>query len=150
MACPGVSLPGELPWSVSAPSWSRGSDQKVSSIEAAQGRLGVPVTGVWDSTTDGAAVAYQAGGEGFLPMEPSAHIDPPTLINLGYYDPLAELPSEQRAYVEGGARPGTVLRDLGTAVNQVPRWAWGVSCIAFYLLAYSAYYGSRKKPYKDY
>lgn len=118
----------------------------MSSVEAAQGRLGVPVTGEWDAVTEGAAVAYQSSGEGFLRMDPSAHIDPPTLINVGYYNPLDELPEKQRDYLAGGERPGTFMRDIGTAINQVPRWGWAVGAGVFYMMAYMSYSrGSAKK-----
>lgn len=116
----------------------------MSSIKSTQGRLGVPVTGEWDSTTEGAAVAYQGSGDGFLPMNASAHMDPPTLINLGYYNPLEELPEPLSEYLAGGKTPSTLLRDVGTAVNQIPRWGWAVGCVGFCLLSYSSYTRGRK------
>jgi hypothetical protein len=103
-------------------------------IDIVQKKLGVPVTNDWDAVTLGAMTAYQASKVGPLPMLPHGHPDPPTLINLGYYDPVDELPADQRRYVEGGDKPGTFFRDLGTASNQVPQWAWivmGIGLIAF-------------------
>jgi hypothetical protein len=57
-------------------------------------------------------------------MYPTGQPDPATLINLGQYDPRDYLTRAQRSYLEGGARPGTFFRDLGTASNQVPQLVW--------------------------
>jgi len=97
-------------------------------IVAIQEQLGVSPSGKWDGVTRGALVAYQAGGRGPWPMSPHGHPDAPTLMNLGYYDPLAEMPAAHRAYVlESGPKPGTFARDLAGAANQVPQWAWLVA-----------------------
>ena len=119
----------------------------MSDIKSAQGTLGVPVSGEWDAVTEGAVVAYQGSGDGFLPMDASAHVSPAALINIGYYNPLQELPSEQGDYLRGGERPSTVVRDLSSALNQIPRWGWAVGCVGFSALAYSSYKSrKRKKP----
>jgi hypothetical protein len=76
-------------------------------------------------------------------MFPNGHPDPPTLINLGYYDPVEELPAAQRRYVEGGDRPSTFFRDLGTASNQVPQWGWIALGAGLLLFGYWTYHQSK-------
>jgi hypothetical protein len=111
----------------------------IGSIDVVQKKLGVPGSQHWDPVTLGAMTAYQASKAGVYPMSPHGHPDPPTLVNLGYYDPIAELPEAQRDYVEGGDKPTTFFRDLGSAANQVPQWAWvalGVSFVAIGVWTY--------------
>lgn len=92
------------------------------SIELLQKKLGVPATGKWDSMTVGALAAFQAGQKALIP---TGHPDVPTLALLGYYDPVAQLSPKWAAYVDGdGAKPSTLGRDLASASNQAPRWAW--------------------------
>jgi len=110
-------------------------------VETVQQNLGVPVTGAWDAVTMGALAPYQQGADGPLSMFPSGQPDPATLINLGYYDPVEDMPRAQREYLEGGARPTTFWRDLATASNQVPQWVWialGAACVGL------GYYTLRK------
>ncbi len=112
------------------------------SIVQAQEQLGVPRSGVWDASTRGAVVAYQAGGSGRWPMSPHGHPDVPTLLNLGYYDVFAEMPRAHREYVVGGgSKPGTFGRDLAGAANQVPRWGWIVAGVALIGLGVWAWKG---------
>lgn len=111
-------------------------------VELAQRHLGVPESGVWDAATSGAVAVYQQG-PGALPMFPSGAPDPATLINLGYYDPLEHLPRAQLAFLEGGERPGTFWRDLATASNQIPRWAWLVLGALLLGLGYYSYRKNR-------
>ena len=108
-------------------------------VDIVQRKLGVPVSDEWDAVTLGALTAYQASGAGPWPMYPNGHPDVPTLYNLGYYDPADYLTREQRRYIEGGEKPGTFLRDLGTASGQVPRWAWIAVGVGFVLLGIYAY-----------
>jgi len=110
-------------------------------IEAVQRNLGVPSSGTWDALTSGALPSYQQVGRGALPMFPTGQPDPATLINLGYYDPLQDMPMRQRVYLEGGERPGTFWRDLGVAGSQVPQWAW----LAIGALALGLAYWSHRK-----
>jgi hypothetical protein len=80
--------------------------------------------GAVQSAADKAAlVAFQNRGGG-LPMYPHGHPDPATLINMGKYKPLDHWPESQVAYLAGGEKPGTFLRDVSGVFNQVPRWAW--------------------------
>jgi len=112
----------------------------VNGIEDAQRRLGVPVTGRWDAATTGAAAAYQQKPGGAHRMYPHGKVDPPTLVNLGYYDPVDILPRRLQAYAAGrGDRPSMFFRDLRGASNQVPRWAWGIATVAFGWVAYRAW-----------
>jgi len=51
-----------------------------------------------------------------------------------------ELTPDQVAFLKGGSRPGTFLRDLQGMSNQVPRYVWllgGVACVGS--AAYLAY-----------
>jgi len=113
-------------------------------IDVLQKRLGVPTSKKWDTVTRGALTAYQQSKGAALPMQPSGHPDPATLINLGYYDPLDSLPHAQIAYLEGGAKPGHFGRDLATVISQVPRWAWFTLGGALVAMAYVSYRGGKK------
>ena len=112
------------------------------SIDVVQRNLGIPVTNEWDAQTMAAVTIYQDSGRGPLATFPTGQPDPATLVNLGYYDPLEDMPARQREYLEGGERPGTFLRDLGTASNQVPRWVWIAVGVLFLGMAY---YTHRKR-----
>ena len=90
-------------------------------VEMIQKKLGVPASGHWDPITLGALAAFQAGQPALVP---SGHPDVPTLALLGYYDPLQALDPKWAGYVKGGKRPGTFGRDLASASNQAPQWAW--------------------------
>jgi len=115
-------------------------------VDTLQRNLGVRVTGEWDATTYGALLAYQQSGRGAYPMSSSGHADPATLANLGYYEPLEAFPGGMREYLAGtGEKPGTFMRDVGTAIDQVPRWAWGAAAVLFGGFAYLAYRGDKKR-----
>jgi hypothetical protein len=97
----------------------------MSNLANVQRRLGVPASSHWDAMTTGALRAFQSGSHGVFPMQPTGHVDPPTLANLGYYDPLDEMTPASQAYLSGtGEKPGTFWRDLAATTNQVPQWAW--------------------------
>lgn len=109
-------------------------------VNVLQKRLGVPVSNRWDGATRGAIVAFQQRkGGGPLPMMPSGHPDPATLINLGYYDPLDHMSHAQVQYLEGGEYPSHLGRDFAGALNQVPRWAWLTLGGGMLIMAYVAY-----------
>jgi hypothetical protein len=95
--------------------------------------------------TIGALAPFQDSGQGPLPMFPSGQPDPATLINLGYYDPLDDMPRAQLDYLEGAERPGTFWRDLGVASNQVPQWVWIALGVVFLGLGYYTH-RKRQKP----
>lgn len=116
-----------------------------SPIDVVQSRLGVPRSGHWDRTTDGAILAYQSSGKGQYPMRATGHPDPGTLANLGYFDPKEMLPERWANYLGGGEKPGTFGRDVRTAIDQVPRWAWGTVAAAFSVFAIMAYRTDRKR-----
>jgi hypothetical protein len=105
-------------------------------LDVAQRNLGIPVSSHWDAATLGALAPYQASGRGPLKMFAVGHPDPATLINLGYYDPIEELPKDQRDFLDGAAKPTTFWRDLATASNQVPMWAWIVLGVGLLGLGY--------------
>jgi hypothetical protein len=114
-------------------------------LRIVQQHLGVPQTGKWDDVTGGAILAYQHTHHTY-DMSPDGHVDPATLANLGYYDPGNIFTDEWEAAVASGERPSTFSRDLETAIDQVPRWAWGTTAVLFGLFAYLSYRGERKKP----
>lgn len=94
-----------------------------------------------------ALVTFQQSGRGSLPMSPHGHPDANTLINQGVYDPVAHWPSSQTEFLATGEKPGTFLRDLSGASNQVPRWAWftaGGVCALLGFLAYRRHRKSKK------
>lgn len=115
-------------------------------ITRVQQRLGVPQTGVWDGTTDGAILAFQqtAKGQAF-PMDPTGHPDPATLMNLGYYAPGDVFTEEWANYLAGGAKPGHYWRDVRASIDQVPRWAWATIAVAFGAFGYMAYRTDKKR-----
>lgn len=110
-----------------------------------QKRLGVPATGKWDAATRGAMIAYQQSRGGPLPVVPSGHPDPNTLINLGYYDPLDHMAHSQVDYLGGGEYPSGVGRDVVGVFNQVPRWAWLGLGAGMLVMAYVSY----RRAYKE-
>jgi len=117
----------------------------MSGLDTLQSRLGVQRTGSWDAATISALRDFQRRGHGDYPMSASASPDPASLLNLGYYVPDESFPAAQRAFLATGEHPGTFMRDVGTAIDQVPRWAWGVGTVAFGLFAYLAYRGDKKR-----
>lgn len=114
------------------------------SIDIVQKKLGVPASASWDPITLGAMTAYQASKAGVFPMSAHGHPDPPTLVNLGYYNPIEELPSGQRTYLQTGEKPSTFFRDLGSAANQVPQWAWITLGVGFVALGVWTYRKAKK------
>lgn len=50
-----------------------------------------------------------------------------------------QLPEKFRRYVVSGEKMGTFRRDLGSALNQVPRWLYGVLAVGGFGLAYLSY-----------
>jgi hypothetical protein len=70
------------------------------------------------------------------------HNDP---LSVGY-DPYEGFSRRWRDYLAGeGDRPGTFTRDVGTAVDQVPRWAWGVLAGVTGIMAYFAYRADKRR-----
>ncbi len=114
-------------------------------VEVVQSRLGVPLSGEWDAVTDGAVLAFQRSGMGAAPTSAHGHTDAATMINLGYYKAADIFPQRWAAYIEGGERPSAFGRDLSTAANQVPRWAWIVMAGTFSMLAYVSWRGDKKR-----
>jgi len=114
-------------------------------LDLVQSRLGVPRTGRWDATTDGALRVYQSSGKGPYAMRPTGHPDAATLANLGYFDPKDIVTASWAAYIDGGPKPGTFGRDVKTSIDQVPRWAWGTLAASFSLFAVLAYRTDRKR-----
>jgi hypothetical protein len=115
-----------------------------SPIQVVQQRLGVHQSGQWDSTTDGAILAYQHR-TGQYPMDAHGHPDPMTLVNLGYYAPADIFTPPWADYLAGGSKPGSFVRDIETAIDQVPRWAWITVAASFSLFSYMAWRGDRKR-----
>lgn len=95
----------------------------MSDLAILQQKLGLPGSGLWDAGTQAALVKFQMAAG--LPA--TGDPDPATLAKAGVYDPLAEAPTGK----------GTFGRDVVTAFNQVPQWAWlvlgGVSLTVAYL-----------------
>jgi len=108
-------------------------------IEDLQAALGVRQTSEWDQETLAAMSTYQGRNQGELQMHVTGTPDPATLINLGYYDPLSELPRRQAEFLSGdGPQPTTLWRDLATLSNQVPQWIWllmggGMLAVGYYV-----------------
>lgn len=117
-----------------------------SSITSVQQKLGVSQSGRWDSSTDGALIAFQqtAKGQAYA-MDPNGHPDPATLVNLGYYAPADVFTQEWTDYLSGGPKPGHFGRDLRASIDQVPRWAWVTLAVAFGGFAYMAYKTDKKR-----
>lgn len=117
----------------------------MSGIDVLQTKLGVRRTGAWDASTDGALLSYQQTGKGKIPMRATGHPDPVTLSNLGYFEPGDVFTARWADYLDGGEKPGTFTRDLRTAIDQVPRWAWATVAGAFTVFAVMAYRTDRKR-----
>jgi hypothetical protein len=97
-------------------------------IAETQAKLGVPTTNQWDRATLAALSTYQGRGKGELKMHVTGVPDPATLINLGYYDPLLDLPRRHSDFLAGRQdAPTTFWRDLASMSNQVPQWIWIVA-----------------------
>jgi hypothetical protein len=114
-------------------------------IQRVQQRLGVHSSGQWDAVTDGALLAFQSAGHGQYPMDAHGHPDAATLANLGYYATGDIFPQPWVDYLGGGAKPGTFVRDIETAIDQVPRWAWATVAVSFGLFAYMSWRGDKKR-----
>lgn len=105
-------------------------------VAEAQKKLGVPVTGQWDPVTTGAVVSFQQRqGAGPHPMSPHGHPDPPTLANVGYYEPLQVLSPKQRKAAMGHPT-STFFRDVRSSLNQIPRWGWIAGAVVFGFMAW--------------
>lgn len=102
----------------------------MSDLQALQQKLGVSASGTYDNATRAAIVKLQLASQ--LPA--TGMPDPPTLKLAGVYDPVLGAP-------EGGGGFG---RDLITAFNQIPRWAWLTLAAVSSGVAYLAY--RRKNP----
>ena len=98
-----------------------------------QQKLGLPGSDAWSTATQAAVVKLQL--ERGLPATGAP--DPATLANAGVYDPLAEAPTGK----------GTFGRDMITAFNQVPQWAWLLLAGVSGGVAYLAY--RRRNPGKS-
>jgi hypothetical protein len=115
-------------------------------IQRVQQRLGVQQSGHWDSSTDGAILAFQQTAKGVTyAMDPSGHPDPATLVNLGYYAPADIFTDEWTSYLAGGEKPGHFGRDVRASIDQVPRWAWATLAVGFGIFAYMAYRTDKKR-----
>lgn len=111
-----------------------------------QAKLRVPQTDTWDPATRAAVAAYQGSGRGELDMHVTGLPDPATLINLGYYDPLDELPARQVDFLLGRTtEPSTIWRDTATMSNQVPQWIWIVFGGVFVGTGYYLYRRNRRE-----
>lgn len=104
-----------------------------------QTALKVASTDAWNPQTVGALRAFQQGHG----IPPTGLPDPDTLATLGVYDPVAGSPSSFRRHLAGGPSPGTFFRDIGGAMNQVPRFLWLTLGIGFVGLAYWQYRKAR-------
>ena len=101
-----------------------------------QQKLGVQQTDVWNQPTESAVTEFQRSKF----IDASGNPDPVTLAALNVYDPAAGAPASFQRYVAGGPEPGTYGRDVTTAMNQIPRWAWITMAVGFGGLAYFAWY----------
>ena len=108
------------------------SDATTNDTALIQQKLGVSQTGHWNPQTSTALAAFQAT----LGRPPTGEPDPLTLAALGIYDPYGGAPGSYRSWVEGGAEPGSIGRDVSTVTNQIPRWAWIALGVTFGGLAY--------------
>lgn len=110
-----------------------------------QATLGVPQTNTWDRATLAALSTYQGRQHGELAMHITGSPDPATLINLGYYDPIDELPRRHADFLAGRSdQPSTLGRDLATLSNQVPQWVWIVLGTGMFGVGYYIYRRNRK------
>jgi hypothetical protein len=72
-----------------------------------------------------------------------------TLMGLGVSDQAtaqslanaiaSNAPPDVARYLQSGAPMGTALRDVATATNQVPRWAYAVAGLGLLYLGYRSY-----------
>jgi hypothetical protein len=62
-----------------------------------------------------------------------------TLFGLGDALSSQPLPPAMQAYIQTGAPMSTLRRDLGSALAQVPRVAWGAGALVAGYLAYRAW-----------
>jgi hypothetical protein len=111
-----------------------------------QRRLGVSQTDRWDTATLQAIATYQGRSGQPLEMHVTGVPDPATLINLGYYDPVSELPRRQADYLAGNTEPPmTFWRDTATISNQVPQWIWIVAGAGMLGVGYYIYRKNRRE-----
>lgn len=103
----------------------------MSDLAILQQKLGIAPDDAWSSATQAAVVKLQLARG--LPA--TGQPDPPTLGNAGVYDPAAEASTTK----------GTFGRDMITAFNQVPQWAWLVLGGLSAGVAYLAYRRKNKK-----
>lgn len=71
--------------------------------------------------------------------------DPIWAQRQGAYVPAEAFPERWRDYLAGGDHPGTFFRDVGTASDQVPRWAWGALAVVFGTFSYMSWRGEKKR-----
>lgn len=62
-----------------------------------------------------------------------------TLFGLGAAPPTQPLPDPLRVYLATGAPMSTIRRDLGSAMAQVPRVAWGIGAAIAGYMTYKAW-----------
>lgn len=61
---------------------------------------------------------------------------------------VSVLPPKLRRYAATGTPPSTVVRDLVTVSNQIPRWAYAVVALGAGWIAYRSW-SSERKPKRD-
>ncbi len=76
-------------------------------------------------------------------MATPARTDVPALVKAGT-DKLVAGPPAFSAYVQSGAPMPTLRRDVTTAFNQIPRWAYGLAALVAFYLAYRSYQAWKK------
>jgi hypothetical protein len=62
-----------------------------------------------------------------------------TLFGLGAAPPTQPLPEALHAYLQTGAPMSTIRRDIGSAMGQVPRVAWGIMAAVAGYMTYKAW-----------
>lgn len=72
-----------------------------------------------------------------------------TLFGLGATPNITAAPVAFRRFVETGAPMSTWRRDLGSASNQVPRWAWLVLGAGALALAYRGFKNAKSSKKKS-
>lgn len=87
-----------------------------------QRQLNLTPTDQWSPQTEASLRSFQSAAGLF----PTGVPDVATLSLMGLYDPVAGAPSE----------PSEFRRNLSTATNQIPRWAWVLFGVGFGGLAY--------------
>jgi peptidoglycan hydrolase-like protein with peptidoglycan-binding domain len=100
----------------------------MSDLEVLQQKLGLAPSSAYDQATQAAVVKFQLAHK----LSPTGEPDPPTLASAGVYDPMEAAPKDLQ-------KKSTLGRDLMTAVNQVPYWAWFVLAALSGGIAFVAY-----------